>query len=143
MAVRVHDKGDAVSPVLAGRHKEPFLGGRPVSTSSGPNEDIALGTILVPIGDGCDGTAFDAGTMTAFTSNGDGTLTVVKEKSPREFVVLENAATQKGARTIAIDENSHLVYLPTANFMEPAANEPKPKRPTMVPGTFRVLVVGK
>lgn len=94
----------------------------------------------LPIGDGCDGTAFDAGTKTVFSSNGDGTLTVIKEKSANDFSVVENAVTKKGARTLAVDEKTHKVYLPTADFGAPVAGE---KRPPMIPGTFQVLVVGK
>ncbi len=97
----------------------------------------------LPIGDGCDGTAFDPGTNTIFSSNGDGTLTVIKEKSASDFVVVENAPTKKGARTLAVDEQTHKVYLPTAEFMPPNPQEPKQRRPNMVPGTFQVLVVGK
>jgi len=94
----------------------------------------------LPIGQGCDGTAFDPGTKTAFSSNGDGTLTVIKEKSADDFEVVENAPTKKGARTLAVDEKTHKIYLPTADFGAPVAGE---KRPPMVPGTFQVLVVGK
>lgn len=97
----------------------------------------------LPIGDGCDGTAFDPETKTAFSSNGDGTLTVVKEVSASSFKVVEQAVTKKGARTLAVDEKMHKVYLPTAEFLPPNPNEPKQKRPAMVPGTFEVLVVGK
>jgi len=94
----------------------------------------------LPIGDGCDGTAFDPGTKTVFSSNGEGTLTVIKEKSANDFSVVENAITKRGAKTLAVDEKTHRVYLPTADFGTPAAGE---KRPPMVPGTFQVLVVGK
>ncbi len=96
----------------------------------------------LPIGDGCDGVAFDPGTKTIFSSNGEGNLTVIKEKSANEFAVVENAPTQKGARTLAVDEKTHLVYLPTAEY----STEPPPagqRRRSTLPGTFKVLVVGK
>ncbi len=94
----------------------------------------------LPIGDGCDGVAFDTGNNTIFSSNGEGTLSVIKEKTANQYEVLEQALTQKGARTIAVDAETHMVYLPTADFVpvtEPQA--PHTKRGT-IPGTFRVLV---
>lgn len=106
--------------------------------------DAANGKVIdkVSIGDGCDGVAFDAVAKNIFTSNGrDGTLTVVHEESTTKFVVLENVKTKKGARTIALDNQTQLLYLPTAEF---EAAEPNQKgRPKMKPGTFQVLVVGK
>ena len=98
----------------------------------------------LPIGDGCDGVAFDNTLKLAFSSNGDGTLTVIKEKSAKEFEVVDNVTTKKGARTLVVDEKVHTVYLPTAEF-EPAPPNAttKPKRRTTIPGTFQVLVVGK
>jgi YVTN family beta-propeller protein len=95
----------------------------------------------LPIGNGCDGVAFDAATKTIYTSNGEGTVTVIQEESATKFTVIENIATKKGARTIALDKKSHLLYLPTAEF---ETAEPNQKgRPKMKPGTFQVLVMGK
>jgi len=97
----------------------------------------------LPIGDGCDGVAFDPGMKNVFSSNGEGTLTVIHEKSANDFAVEENVPTKKGARTLAVDEKTHRVYLPTAEFGAPDPQAPKQKHPPMVPGTFQVLVVGK
>jgi YVTN family beta-propeller protein len=94
----------------------------------------------LPIGDGCDGVAFDAGLKYVFSSNGDGTLTVIHEKSAGNISVIDNVPTKRGARTLAVDEKTHKVYLPTANFE--SAN-PQEKRPGIVPGTFQILVVGQ
>ncbi len=91
-----------------------------------------------PIGAGSDGAAFDPGTGYAFSSNGDGTLTVVQQVGGT-WTVLENIATERGARTIALDETSHRVYLPTAKTAPAAAGA----RPTYLPDTFKVLIVGK
>jgi hypothetical protein len=99
----------------------------------------------LPIGNHCDGVTFDSKTNNIFASNGDGTLTVIHEKSASSFEVVENVSTKKGAKTAAVDEKSHLIYLPTADFEKvlPSDNDsPKPK-PKMIPGTFEVLVVGK
>jgi len=93
------------------------------------------------IGDGCDGVAFDAKNRTIFTSNGQsGTISVIKETSADKYVVVGNYSTKKGARTITIDENTGLLYLPTADF---DANNTQGGRPKMIPGTFQVLVVKK
>jgi YVTN family beta-propeller protein len=94
----------------------------------------------LPIGEGCDGTVFDAETKMIFSSNGEGTLTIIRENSADDFSVVENVPTKKGARTLAVDEKTHKVYLPTAELAAPVAGQ---KRPDMVPGTFHVLVLGK
>jgi len=97
------------------------------------------------IGRGVDANRFDPGTGFAFSSNGDGTLTVVKEDSPDKFTVLENVQTQRGARTMEIDPKTHNVFLITAEFgPAPAATPDQPRpRPSMVPGSFTLLVFGK
>ena len=105
--------------------------------------DAVTGKVIdkLPIGDGCDGVAFDADTKNIYTSNGEGTMTVIHEDNANKFSVLENIVTKRGARTIILDKKSHLIYLPTAEF---DAQDPNQKgRPKMKPGSFQVLVVGK
>ena len=105
--------------------------------------DATNGTVVdkITIGDGCDGVAFDAGTKNIYTSNGEGTMTVIHEDNATKYKVLENVPTKRGARTIALDNASHLIYLPTAEF---EAQDPNQKgRPRMKPGTFQILVLGK
>ena len=92
----------------------------------------------LPIGDGCDGTAFDPSINTIYSSNGEGTLTIIKEESKSKFAVIKNLPTKRGARTLSVDLKSHIIYLPTADFGTPSAGE---NRPPMIPGTFQVLVV--
>jgi hypothetical protein len=97
---------------------------------------------VLPIGKNVDGVAFDASRQLVFSSNGEGTLTVIHEDGPDRFTVLENAVTQGGGRTLALDEKSGSVYVPTADFgppPPPTAERPHP-RPSVVPGTFVVLV---
>lgn len=97
-----------------------------------------------PIGQGVDANAFDPGTDLAFSSNGDGTLTVVHEDSPNKFTVVGNISTQRGARTMALDTKTHNVFLVTAEFgppPAPTADQPRP-RPSMVPNSFTLLVFG-
>jgi YVTN family beta-propeller protein len=94
------------------------------------------------IGDGCDGSGFDPATKNIFASNGDGTLSIYHEGAADKYELVANAATKRGARTIAVDEQSHLIYLPTADYEAADPNVPK-SRPKMIPGTFQVLVVGQ
>jgi DNA-binding beta-propeller fold protein YncE len=96
-----------------------------------------------PIGSGVDANAFDPATRLAYSSNGDGTLTVVHEDSPDKYTVVETVATEPGARTMALDEATHTIYLPTADFGPPPAptKENLHPRRSIVDGTFRILVV--
>jgi YVTN family beta-propeller protein len=90
------------------------------------------------IGAGSDGVAFDPSTGYAISSNGDGTLTFVAA-SGGTYDVVENIATERGARTIAIDDKTHRIFTPTAK-VAPATGG---GRPSFIPDTFKVLVVGK
>jgi len=99
----------------------------------------------LPICDGVDATAYDDETHLAFASCHDGKLTVIAEESPDKFSVAENVPTQEGARTMALDEKTHQVFLVTARFgpAPPATSQNPRPRPTMAPDSFVVLVVGK
>lgn len=95
----------------------------------------------LPIGDGCDGVKFDPILKRAYSSNGEGSMTVVQEINKDSFKVLENVPTMSGARTLAVDTKSHHIYLPAAEYNPaPAATteNPRPRR-TMKPDTFQVL----
>jgi YVTN family beta-propeller protein len=99
----------------------------------------------VPIGDRSDGCAFDPGTGLAFSSNGDGTMTVVQKDVAGTYSVLETVKTRIGARTITLDPVTHTLYLPTAEFgptPTPTAERPHP-RPVILPNTFVILKVQK
>lgn len=72
--------------------------------------------ISFPTGGGADGAGFDRGLKTAYSSNGEGTLTVVKELSANKFILVGTVATKTGARTIAVDQNTHKVYLSTTRL---------------------------
>lgn len=106
--------------------------------------NASTGAIIdkLPIGDGCDGVGFDIFTKNIFTSNGEGTMSVYHEKSGDNFELISTVTTKRGARTIAVDEQTHLIYLPTADFEKPDPNTPN-ARPRMIPGTFQVLVFGQ
>jgi DNA-binding beta-propeller fold protein YncE len=93
----------------------------------------------MPIGDGCDGVAFDSNKKIIFTSNGEGTLSAIHEINADKFESLGNFPTKRGARTITIDEKKETLFLPTADFDPTKTGQNG--RPMMVPGTFQVLVV--
>lgn len=108
--------------------------------------DTETGRVIssLKIGEGVDGVAFDPILNRIYASNGEGTMTVVEEKDANTFAVLENAPTQKGARTITLNTKTHTIYLPTAQYNpapEATAQNPNP-RPTVKPGTFTVLEIG-
>ena len=107
--------------------------------------DADRGRVLVslPIGSGVDGAAFDPATALAFSSNGEGTLTVVHEQSPDSFRVVATVPTQRGGRTVALDERTHRIYTVAAEFgqpPEPTPERPRP-RPPIIPGSVVVLVL--
>lgn len=109
--------------------------------------DTETGSVIafVPIGEGVDGNGFDPDTGLAFSSNGDGTLTVVREASPGKFEVADTVITQRSARTMTIDPKTHSIYLPAAQFAPPAPATPEAtkQRPIMIKDSFTVLVVGR
>jgi DNA-binding beta-propeller fold protein YncE len=94
----------------------------------------------VPIGKGVDGAAFNPDTMEAFSSQGDGTLTITKENSPTSFVVSQNLETKRGARTMTLDGKTNRIFTITGEFTPPPPGE---RRGQMVPGSFSIVVIGK
>ena len=107
--------------------------------------DAATGKVVssLPIGAGVDATAYDPGTHFAFSSNGEGTLTVLQADAAGKFSVLDNVSTQRGSRTMALDEKTHKIYLSAATFgPAPAATPENPRpRPQMEPGSFSILIL--
>ncbi|MDB5301769.1 MAG: hypothetical protein JWO87_3432 [Phycisphaerales bacterium] len=114
------------------------------------NADDGKIIATLPIGSGVDAAAFNPGTMEAFSSQRDGTLTVIKENSPTSFEVEQNVQTKPGARTCALDSKSNQVFLITAEQApQPAPAAGEQGRPggrgrgAMVPDSFSILVVGR
>lgn len=108
----------------------------------------------LPIGVGCDGATFNPETMESFSSQGDGTLTVIKENSPTSFAVEQTVKTPPRAKTITLDPKTGHLYLITAEYgpppapaAPPAGGAPAPgfrgPRAPMLPGSFSILIVGK
>lgn len=104
----------------------------------------------LPIGQGSDGAVFNPVTMEAFSSQGDGTLTIVKEKSPTSFMVEQTVKTPARSKTLTLDTKTGKIYLITAEYAAapapaagaPAAGERRGRTP-MVPDSFSIVTVGK
>lgn len=109
--------------------------------------DMRTGKVIASpaVGAGVDGAGFDASGQFAFTSNGEGSLTVVHEDAPDKYTVVETVPTKRGARTIAVDPRNHHVFTVSADFgptPAPTADRPRP-RPPMLPGTFIILELSR
>jgi DNA-binding beta-propeller fold protein YncE len=100
----------------------------------------------LPIGRGTDGAVFNPATMEAFSSQGDGTLTIVKESSPTSFSVEQTLQTKVSAKTLTLDAKTGHILLIAAEF-GPAPNPPpaggRPSRGPMIPDSFSILEAGK
>lgn len=99
-------------------------------------------------GRGNDAVRFDPGAKLAFASQGEGDITIVREKSPDKFTLLGNVKTESGARTMECDTSNHTLYSVTAKFAPPPASAQPPAgggrgrfRGQMVPGSFTLLVI--
>jgi DNA-binding beta-propeller fold protein YncE len=99
----------------------------------------------LPIGNGSDGATFNPETMEAFSTQGDGTLTVVKENSPTSFAVEPTVTTPKGARTLTLDAKTGHIFTITSEFGPTPAPQPGQRyaRAPQIPDTFQIVVVGK
>ncbi len=109
------------------------------------NSDNGKVVTTLPTGSGTDAAAFDPDTGFAFSSNGEGTLTVVHEDSPDKFTVAESVPTQRGARTMTLDQKTHRLFSVSAEYgptPAPTTERPRPRAP-MIPGTFTLLVLEK
>jgi hypothetical protein len=117
----------------------------------------------LPTGNGSDGATFNPATKEAFSSQGDGTLTVVQENSPTSFSVEQTVATPARAKTLTLDTKTNQIYTITAEYgpvpaapPQTAGTNPAPggqasavpawmrgPRPPMIPHSFQILVIGK
>jgi DNA-binding beta-propeller fold protein YncE len=98
----------------------------------------------VPIGRGPDAAGIDPELGLIFSSNGEGTLTVIHQDDPDHYTVAQTVTTEPSARTLAVDTKTHKIWLVAAKFgprPEPTPAEPHPRAP-ILPDTFTVLVVG-
>ena len=88
----------------------------------------------LPIGNGTDGAVFNPNTMEAFSSQRDGTLTIVKENSPTSFVVEQNLQTMTGAKTLTLDKKTNRIFLMVVEYAAPAATPTPTPAPGAAPG---------
>jgi DNA-binding beta-propeller fold protein YncE len=163
---------DAHSLAVTGRYALAGKGGGPAGLAldaknhvlfvfcRNPNTVVILdssdGHILstLPIGHGVDGATFNPDTGEAFGSQGDGTLTVIKENSPTDFAVEQTVPTKAGARTSTLDAKTGHILLVTADrgpvptaaptvAGAPPVSEWRRDRPPIIPDTFTILIVGR
>jgi DNA-binding beta-propeller fold protein YncE len=129
------------------KHRILFASCRVPPTMLVMNADSGKIITTLPLNGASDGTVFNPKTMEAFSSQGDGTLTIVKENSPTDFVVEQNLKTMFGARTSALDTKTGHVIVISAEFgaaPAPAAGaKGRGGRGPILPGTFSILMVGK
>jgi hypothetical protein len=100
----------------------------------------------LPLAGGSDGAAFNPKTMEAFSTHGNGTLTVIKENSPTSFEVEQNLQTMNGARTITFDSKTdHILTMSQERGPAPPPPPSGGRGPqgTVVPGSFTILMIGK
>ena len=99
----------------------------------------------LPIGAGVDGAVFNPATMETFSSQGDGTLTVIKEKSPTSFEIAQTVPTKVSGKTLTLDSKTNQIYVIAAEYGPPPAPPPaggRAGRGAMIPDSFSILVLG-
>ncbi len=126
----------------------------PPAGTPGPQAFVIMsakdGKILakLPLAGGSDGATFNPDTMEAFSTQGNGTMTIVKEKSPTTFEVEQNLDTKNGARTITLDGKTGHIFTMAQEFgpappPQPGATPGRGGRGPAVPGSFTILMIGK
>jgi YVTN family beta-propeller protein len=94
----------------------------------------------LPIGDDCDAVALDPDTGYVFASNGEGMLTIIHRDASGKYAIEQTLPSVPGSKTMALDPSTHKIYLPSAKFTGSPTGHP---RPSVVPGSIEVLVVGQ
>ena len=132
--------------------------GNPPATPPQPmmivlNADNGNIITALPLAGGSDGAVFNPATMEVFSSHGNGTMTIVKEKSPTSFEVEQNLQTKSGAKCLTLDTKTNRILTDAAEFgPAPPPPPPDPNAPAgarrggrgpMLPDTFSILVIGK
>src|SRR5258706_16224753 len=136
--------GGATAMEMDVQHRRLFIGGRN-KVLAVMDADSGKVVQTFPIGSGVDTNIYEAETGLLFTATREGTLHIFHEDSPDKFSVVETVKTEFGARNMALDPQTHKLFIDTADFTPaaaPTAEQPKPQ-PTPVSGTFRLLVYGR
>jgi DNA-binding beta-propeller fold protein YncE len=111
------------------------------------NADNGSIITTLPIGNGVDGAGFNSNTMEAFSSQRDGTLTIIKENNPRSYEVEQNVQTKPGAKTCTLDTKTNHIFLITAEQASPSAQGQAGgqgrRGGRWLPDSFKILVVGR
>jgi YVTN family beta-propeller protein len=104
--------------------------------------DSGSGKVIqrLPIGDDCDAVAFDPETGYIFASAGEGILTIIQADASQNYAIVQTLPSTPGSKTMALDSSSHKIYLPSAKFTGSPTGHP---RPSVVPGSIEILVVGQ
>ena len=110
------------------------------------NADTGKILETLPLAGASDGAVFNPATMEAFSSQGNGTLSIIKEQSPTSFVVEQTVETMVSAKTLTLDSKTNRILLIAAESgppTPPTTPGGRPGRGPMIPGSFSILVVGK
>jgi DNA-binding beta-propeller fold protein YncE len=124
-----------------------FVGCRNPGTMVVLNSETGKVLTTLPIGTGVDGAVFNPATSEVFSSQGDGTLTVIKEKTPSTFEVAQTVKTQTSGKTLTLDSKTNHILVIAAEFGAPpppgADGRGGRGRGPMIPDSLSILVVGK
>ena len=131
--------GHPVSIAMDRENRRLFVGGRDPKMLVVMNADTGKVLQSFPIGDRVDSNVFDPATGLVASSTREGTIHLFHEDSPDNFSIVETLKTEFGAKTMALDPNTHNLYLDTSDFAPGAAAA---AHPTAIPGTFHLLIYG-
>ena len=136
--------GQPVSIAMDREHRRLFIAGRNPKTLI--EMDADSGKIIgepFPIGGRVDTNVFDPETKLVAASTGDGTIEIFHEDSPDKLTRVETVKTEYGAKTMALDPNTHNLYMDTADFEPAPPGTTKGNQPRAKPGTFHLLIYGR
>ncbi len=136
------EEPSGLSMDVANRRLFSVCGNKMMVVSDPDNRKVVT---TIPIGQGPDACKFDPETHLVFSSNGEGTITVVREVTPEKFSVVQTVKTLPRARTMEIDTKTHALFTVTAEFGEtpkPTSENPRP-RPAIIPNSFVLLQLRK
>jgi DNA-binding beta-propeller fold protein YncE len=133
--------GQPVSMAMDRKNRRLFIGGRNPKTLVVVDANNGKTIDSFPIGDRVDATVFDPESKLVAASTREGTIDIFHEDSPNKFSRMETVKTEFGAKTMALDPQTHRFYTDTSEFNLPAAtsHEPNPQ-PTAIPGSFHLMI---
>jgi DNA-binding beta-propeller fold protein YncE len=129
-----------VSMAIDTAHHRLFSGCRSGVLAVSDYQAGKLVTAALPIGTGVDGAGYDPASGDVFATSGDGALTVIHQDSPDKYHVVGSVGIPTGSRNMGLDPSTHRIYIAAASFTPPPGGK---GRPTVVPGSFKLLVVEK